>query len=125
MYSRFGSVKVISQRIRLEIVKSSNEETPEEEQQYENRTSYLLTPAPWLRNIGLNRTLYVKLAQSTSAGWQTTFKVYNEIKFDSLIFVLCQKGDVSAVRSLLIKGDASVWDRDPDGCTPLWVSQHQ
>ncbi|KAI4100258.1 MAG: hypothetical protein LQ339_005565, partial [Xanthoria mediterranea] len=38
---------------------------------------------------------------------------------DALIFKFCKDGNLPAVRTLLLEGQASVRDTDSQGCTPL------
>ena len=82
---------------------------------------FTLHPADWLIWLGMKSSLDVMISRSTS-GWKNTFKTFRAVPVNSLIFEFCVTGNLDGVRSLLTRGDASVWDRDPDGRTPLHVS---
>jgi hypothetical protein len=69
--------------------------------------------------LGLSRGLMVS-ARSTS-GWQFSIQPFRAVAEDSLIFEFCRKGNLEGVRTLFERREASPWDRDPTGQTPLWV----
>ncbi len=51
------------------------------------------------------------------------FRQFNVRSEESLIFEFCSSGNVDGVRSLLSRGEASPFDTDPEGWTPLHVSR--
>ena len=83
-------------------------------------TSVAVHPKPWLLGRGLT------LSFSTSGnswipqfGFQ--FRHYNVRSDEALIFEFCSFGNIEGVKSLLRRGDASPFDCDPEGWTPLHV----
>lgn len=82
---------------------------------------FTLHPADWLIWLGIKSSLDGMISRSTR-GWTNTFKTFRAVPTDSLIFEFCGTGNLDGVKTLLTRGDASVWDRDPDGYTPLHVS---
>ena len=88
------------------------------QQQFE--TSISVLPKPWLFGWGF------ALSYSTSGsswipqfGFQ--FRHYNVRSEDALIFEFCFSGNLEGVQALLRRGDASPFDCDPEGWTPLHV----
>lgn len=71
--------------------------------------------------LGITTSLDVMISKSIR-GWKNTLRAFRAVPAEALIFEFCTKGNVEGVRTLLARGDASVWDRDPDGMTPLHVS---
>jgi hypothetical protein len=69
--------------------------------------------------LGLSWGLLVS-ARSTS-GWQFSIQPFRAVAEDSLIFEFCRNGNLEGVRALFERREASPWDRDPTGQTPLWV----
>lgn len=63
------------------------------------------------------------LSASSTSGWKFTIQPFRAVAEDSLIFEFCREGNVEGVRTLFKRGEASPWDRDPAGQTPLWVRQ--
>ncbi len=70
--------------------------------------------------LGMSHGAFIS-ARSTS-GWQFTIQPFRAVAESSLIFEFCRKGNVEGVRTLFERHEASPWDRDPAGQTPLWVS---
>ena len=93
-----------------------------EQDQYESRTSYIIHPASWLINLGINYGLHLGFLSSSAQGWKSTLKTFCPVPDDALIFEFCRQGNVPAVRDLLSRGYASVRDTDCGGNTPLHVS---
>ena len=117
----FGSISFY-----METSKSHNEEsatrktTPSE--YYEYKTLFRLFPASWLINMGLDYTINFTFS-SNYQGWHQCLESMRAISGDSLIFHACGEGDLDLVQHLLSTGDASVWDQNLIGVTPLHVSQ--
>ena len=88
----------------------------------EEHFGYVLYPANILRRLGFS---YGLLMQMKSTSWQFTLQPFNVIKETSPIFEFCRNGNVEAVQTLIVLGEASVRDRDPCGRTPLWVRSLQ
>lgn len=57
----------------------------------------------------------------TGQGWlpQVEFAFFNVRPYEAPIFEVCSRGDVEGVKRLLMGGEASPFDQDPDGWTPL------
>ena len=116
-----GSIRAKSATV-LQSPKQTADLTPYREQdQHEYKTSYIISPAPWLVRLGFHYGLHLGFLSSTQ-GWKNTLKTFCPVPDDALIFEFCRQGNVSAVRSLLLGGYASVRDTDSRGYTPLHVS---
>lgn len=87
----------------------------------EMETTYVVRPSSLGRLLGVTRGM--KVSASSATGWKYSIQTFREVSSDSLIFEFCRQGNLAAVRSLLERKDASPWDRDPQGRTPLWVCQ--
>ncbi|KAL2215189.1 hypothetical protein M432DRAFT_142731 [Thermoascus aurantiacus ATCC 26904] len=83
--------------------------------------SFLYRPAPWLIRCGLKYGIEFVAIQALK-GWKYVFKPIHAVRDDSLIFTFCAAGNLEAVRVLFSRGEASVWDTDFRGWTPLHVS---
>lgn len=83
--------------------------------------SFLYRPAPWLIRCGLKYGIEFVAIQALK-GWKYAFKPIHAVRDDSLIFTFCAAGNLEAVRVLFSRGEASVWDTDSRGWTPLHVS---
>lgn len=93
-----------------------------EQDQYEYKTSYTISPAQWLIRLGVRYGLHLGFLSSSTCGWKNTLQTFCPVPDDALIFDFCKQGNVAAVRSLLSGGHASVRDTDSGGYTPLHVS---
>lgn len=95
------------------------------ESRYE--TSFILHPAEWLVWLGMKTGLDGTFSRSIQ-GWKgplrpfCTLRPFCAVPDDALIFDFCLSGNIDGVRTLLVRGDASVWDRNSTGETPLHVS---
>jgi hypothetical protein len=72
-----------------------------------------------LRKMGISVGMQIS-ARSTS-GWKYSIHPFQSVPEEAIIFDFCREGNVAAVRTLFNRGEASPWDRDPLGRTPLWV----
>lgn len=93
-----------------------------EQDQYEYRTSYTISPAPWLIRLGIRYGLHLGFLSSSTHGWKNTLQTFCPVPDNALIFDFCRQGNVPAVSSLLSGGHASVRDTNSQGYTPLHVS---
>lgn len=82
-------------------------------------TYFVLHPATWLLHLGA-RTGFN--GSFSTAGWKHTLETFRAVPDDSLIFEFCADGNLDGIKALLNRGEASVWDRDSFGQTPLHVS---
>lgn len=87
----------------------------------ETETAFIYHPAAWLLRrcfaFGV-RALVVKAAQ----GWKYQLSTFRAVPDNSLIFEFCEDGNLEGVRSLLARREASPWDVNSLGGTPLHVS---
>ena len=88
---------------------------------WEEKTSYFPCPASWLLRLGFHHGFRGATFSFSTAGWKQTLETFRSASFHSLIFVLCEEGDFIGVRDLITRGQASIRDTDPLGCTPLHV----
>lgn len=84
----------------------------------EHETNLTLHPTKWLVWLGLR----IGLEGTFSKGWKTTLRPFCAVPDNALIFEFCKNGNIDGIRTLLVRGDASVWDRNSEGETPLHVS---
>lgn len=82
---------------------------------------FMFHPADWLIWLGLRSSLDILITKSIR-GWKNHLNVFRAVSDEALIFQLCKNGDVEGIKTLFANGDASVMDRDSEGCTPLHVS---
>lgn len=85
----------------------------------EKEIQVVLHPPSWFSIFGLSRG--VKLSAESVFGWKYSLQPFRAVPADSLVFEFCRDGNLDGLRSLLKRGLASPWDRNPDGRTPLWV----
>lgn len=89
--------------------------------EYRFESFFTLHPADWLFWLGMKNSLDVMISRSTR-GWKNTFRTFRAVPADALIYDFCKTGNIEGVKTLITRGDASVWDRNPKGRTPLHVS---
>jgi hypothetical protein len=56
-------------------------------------------------------------------GWDQTFRSYRVVSFDASVFNYCMTGNVAELQQLFESGQSSPFEVDPEGRTPLHVSQ--
>ncbi|KAF7945639.1 uncharacterized protein EAE97_004677 [Botrytis byssoidea] len=111
-FSNFWKESLISTE---EVVHASGvKETVEEESQM------IIYPSKWLAKLGVRYG--IELSILASRGWRYSFQPFRAVPESSLIFQFCREGNLGGVRTLLSRGDASPYDRDPLGRTPLWYA---
>lgn len=117
---QFFSTPLISLRYRkiTNVITKSHPTAPRTT--LEEEIDYFFYPSAIFRKLGISQGVWVHT--KATAGWQYTIQPFNLVSEDSPIFEFCRKGDVAGIQTLLKLGQASVWDRDPRGRTPLWVS---
>ncbi|TGO63121.1 hypothetical protein BCON_0015g00500 [Botryotinia convoluta] len=118
--SPFSNIWTVSRRVREQIVHSSGTRDI-----VEAESQLILYPSRWLTKFGM--AYGVKLSVLASRGWQYSFQPFRAVPESALIFEFCRRGNLDGIRTLLSRGDASPYDRDPLGRTPLWyaVFHHQ
>ncbi|KAL4874650.1 hypothetical protein BJY04DRAFT_11107 [Aspergillus karnatakaensis] len=87
----------------------------------DTETSIIFHPAPWLLKLGLRYGLNA-MSINHHKTWQYTIMPVHAVPNDSLIFDFCKDGNVEAIKRLFDRGEASVYDTDTNGWTPLFVS---
>ena len=87
----------------------------------EHETSFIYHPAPWYLRMCFNFGVNVLVAKAAQ-GWQWKIQTFRAVPYDSLFFDFCENGNLDGVRTLLDRREASPWDVDPEGWTPLHVS---
>lgn len=90
--------------------------------QVEVITSFIFYPASWLTKVGLRCGTEANLQWSAATGWKFNISAVKAVPESSLIFAMCQDGNVQGVKLMLSRGEASVKDTSPKGWTPLHVS---
>jgi hypothetical protein len=86
----------------------------------ETETKYIVKPNALGRLLGVSYGMI--LASRSMTGWKYSIQPFRAVADTALIFDFCKKSNLDGVRTLLERGEASPWDRDPEGRTPLWVS---
>ena len=90
--------------------------------QCERESTYTISPAPWLVWLGIRSGIRLGFQSSPIQGWKNTLNTFRPVPDDALIFKFCEDGNLPAVRTLLLGGQASVRDTNSRGYTPLHVS---
>lgn len=110
----FSDIWTLSQGAQERVIHASgvNENVQSESQ-------VIVYPSKWLAKIGM--VYGFKFSALASRGWQYSFQPFRAVPESALIFQFCREGNLSGVRTLLSRRDASPYDRDPLGRTPLWV----
>ena len=86
-------------------------------------TRYVFYPPTLLQMLGISYGM--QITSRSTAGWQYTLNIFRAVPENAPIFQFCRDGNLPAVRTLLTTGNASVWDLDPMGRTPLSVCIQQ
>lgn len=87
----------------------------------ERETTLIYHPAQWLIRGGVTfgvNVLFMRAAQ----GLTHQIRTFRTVPDDSLIFEFCREGNLDGIRSLLRRKEASPWDVNSKGWTPLYVS---
>ena len=66
---------------------------------------------------------YQFCVEKTVQGWQQVFHSYTIVPFDAPVFKYSMAGDVTGLQHLFDTGQASPFEVDPEGSTPLHVSR--
>jgi hypothetical protein len=69
--------------------------------------------------FGITYGLFIS-AKATS-GWQYSLEPFRAVEETALVFEFCREGNLEGVKALFKRNEASPWDRDPKGQTPLLV----
>lgn len=87
----------------------------------ESETLFAFVPSRWITLCGLSYGFHVLISRS-SKSWQVKPKTVNIVPRDSLVFQFCDTGNLEGLKTLFTNNNASVWDTDEGGFTPLHVS---
>jgi len=117
----FGTFEVTSETEFLHQTSSKNDDVYEDEDQYEHTTSIKIQPSQWMIRLGIRYRVDATIQHSAQRLRYSLDTVYL-VPDDSPIFDFCRKGNINAVRTLLSERQASPWDTDSIGRTPLHVS---
>lgn len=90
-------------------------------QLFKYETSFRYYPAPWMLRCGV-ASAFVLMHSKSIQGWTCKLEACRVVKKGAPIFMACKSGDIEAVRLLLDHGQASVYDVDEWGVSPLFVS---
>ena len=96
-------------------------ETLYSQKDMEHKTVFTYHPTRWLLRRGFTFGINA-LIMNAKQGWQYQMHSFRAVPDDSLIFEFCLNGNLNAVRSLLVRKEASPWDVNSYGWTPLHVS---
>ena len=118
----FGTVYIQSRTCCSQLKETDVETRSFLDDEYEHESSFTVFPAAWLVRLGFKYGLHLSLVKSSIRGWKQTLSTSCHVPDDALVFEFCKQGNVAGVRSLLLRGDASVRDVDSQGQTPLFVS---
>jgi len=99
---------------------ASHTRRPNKNKRSPHKRGYFLYPPKILSIFGVSYG--VDVAAICTAGWKYSLQIFRAVPENALIFEFCREGNLAAVRTLLSTGNASPWDRDPEGRTPLYVS---
>lgn len=94
----------------------------DENEKQTSQIRLVIRPALWLERFGIKYGLQATVYQSPGH-WKHNLNTFRAVPDDSLIFDYCKIGNIESVRQLLSKGEASTWDTNSKGRTPLHVSQ--
>ena len=118
----FGTVYIRSKTSCSQLKETNVETRSSLDDEYKHESSFAVCPAAWLVSLGFKYGLHLSLVKSSIRGWKQTLSTSCHVPDDALVFEFCKTGNVSGVRSLLVRGEASVRDIDSQGQAPLFVS---
>lgn len=86
----------------------------------QTQTVFILHPAPWLLKWCCSYGLKVEILRKfPHQGWKQSLNTYRAVPDNAIIFGFCREESISAVGKLIQASQASVWDTDSCGRTPL------
>lgn len=114
--TRLFQVYIRSRLIRVQTNKTLGDFDLDD--RYETETSFRIHPNLWFFKTAFSlscvRSNYSRLTN-------LQFQIYNTRSDEALIFEFCSSGNVDGVKSLITRKEASPFDIDSDGWTPLHV----
>ena len=115
----FGTVSITTEVTQLGRSRDKDFEDLENDD-FIRTTSLSIRPAEWLFRLGLGFCLQIG-ARESSQGWKCSLEAPRAVPNDAPIFSACKSGHLDKVKRLCADGQASVWDTDEVGQTPLEV----
>jgi hypothetical protein len=113
----FGTVRLHSRNYKISSPSPDHKLYEDEE-----TTSYLtIRPAPWIVALGLKYGINMTISQS-STSWKHILQTFRPVRDDADIFMNVKWDDGEEVSDLISRGEASIWDMNSMGRTPLMVS---
>jgi hypothetical protein len=91
-------------------------------EQTETKKTLVFHPASWFRRLGM-RYGFNAVASYQQGCWQCNLRPVHVVPDDALIFRFCELGNIEAVREMITRGDASIYDTDSRGWSLLHVSR--
>lgn len=85
------------------------------------QTTFSFHPSQWLLTFGVNFGIQVVLSKSFR-GLDCRLTTYRAVPDNAIIFQLCERGESEAIQGLFDAGQASPWDTNSKGFSPLFVS---
>ncbi|OCL12928.1 hypothetical protein AOQ84DRAFT_436676 [Glonium stellatum] len=110
----FGTVVFKSEIFEVRSLNNGHSFAP----RYEAITSFIVHPASWLARFGLKHGIEAGTINSYR-GWQFNISPIRAVPDNALIFKLCEEGNISAIRLLFSRGEASTLDTNSYGWKPL------
>ena len=111
-----------SRLVRIEAVNDEDDSCDKTESnwnvRHEIESSFTIVPSWWLWGKGVGVS-FVRTGQGWLPG--INFSLFNLRADDALIFEFCATNNTQGVKSLLKRGEASPFDTDSEGWTPLHV----
>jgi hypothetical protein len=117
----FGTIYIHSKKSILESSQHASAIRGSQGTREEFESTYGFRPADWLLAWNLNLGGEFILRRS-SQGWKNSIRTFRAVGDDHDMFRFCREGNIDGVRTLLSRGDASPWDINTHGWTPLHVS---
>lgn len=121
--SLFGKLHLVTQ-----VLQPLEQNTRTDEQEIDTQachstihTTLTFHPSQWLLTIGVSFGIQVLLSRSFR-GLDYRLKTYRAVSDNALIFELCERGEIGAMQLLFDKRQASPWDTNSKGLSPLFVS---
>lgn len=78
--------------------------------------------------LGLPTWIYARRFElhlmKTCQGWDQSLRSYRTVSYDAEVFHHCMAGNVTGLQGLFESGQASPFEMDPEGRTPLHVRLH-
>ena len=103
-----------SRKSTVKTIRSSKVYTTTEEE-----LTVIVYPNSAGRYLGITRGMLI--SANSMSGWRYQMQPLRAVEETALVFEFCREGNIQGLRSLFARNEASPWDRDPKGQTPLLV----